>query len=343
MSATRLQARRSVILVALVVILVGVMLMSTAVGTAPIKPWDVAGMIAAKMCPTGLIQHKWPTAHQTIVFQVRLPRITLAALVGGGLATAGATYQGLLQNSMADPYIIGVSAGASLGATLGIILRGKLKTFNLSAITVLAFLGAVVTTFVVYNIARTGGRVPVATLLLAGIAASSLLTAMVSFLMVLSNQSMQEIMYWMMGSLSGRSWSHVTASLPYMAIGGLVILLYSRELNLMLLGDEAARQLGVNVETIKAVLLAAGSLIAAAAVSVSGVIGFVGLIIPHMVRLFTGPDHGILLPTSALTGAVFLVLADTLARTILAPGELPVGIITALAGAPFFLYLLRRQ
>ena len=332
-----------VTIISLLILLVGVVLVSAAIGPAPIAPWDVAKMLLQKLGIGDQGTDRWPRAHTVIVFQVRLPRIVLAALVGGGLAMAGATYQGLLQNSMADPYVIGISAGASLGATLGIILRGKFVFFGLSTVTLMAFAGAVLTTFLVYNIARVGGRVPVATLLLAGIAVSSLLSAMVSFLMVLSSQSMHEIVYWMMGSLSGRSWAHVRASFPYMVIGGAVILFYSRELNLMLLGDEAAQQLGVNVEVVKAVLLTAGSLMAAAAVSVSGVIGFVGLIVPHIVRLLTGPDHRLLLPTTALTGAIFLVVADTLARTILAPAELPVGIITALTGAPFFLYLLRRH
>ena len=325
-------------------LLVGVMVVSAATGPAQIAAMDVAKMLLQRL--PGFSRQEWgswPAAHTVIIFQVRLPRIVLAALVGGGLAMAGATYQGLLQNSMADPYVIGVSAGASVGATLGILLRGKFIFFGLSTVTLMAFAGAVLATFLVYNIARVGGRVPVATLLLAGIAVSSLLSAVVSFLLVLSSQSMHEIVYWMMGSLSGRSWAHVKVSLPYLATGGVVVLFYSRELNLMLLGDEAAQNLGVNVEAVKRVLLTAGSLMAAAAVSVSGVIGFVGLIIPHIVRLLTGPDHRILLPTTALTGAIFLVAADTLARTILAPAELPVGIITALAGAPFFLYLLRRQ
>jgi iron complex transport system permease protein len=321
-----------------------VMIISAAVGPADIAAIDVAKMLLQRF--PGL-RHRhwgdWPLAHSVIVFRVRLPRIVLAALVGGGLAMAGTTYQGLLQNAMADPYIIGVSAGASVGATLGILLRGSFSFLGLSTVTLMAFLGAVITTFLVYNIARVGGKVPVGTLLLAGVAVSSFLSAVVSFLMVLSSQSMHEIVYWMMGSLSGRSWEHVKASLPYLVLGGVEVLFYSRELNLMLLGEESAQNLGVNVERVKAILLTAGSLMAAASVSVSGVIGFVGLIIPHTVRLLTGPDHRILLPAAALVGAIFLVVADTLARTLLAPSELPVGVITALAGAPFFLYLLRRQ
>lgn len=325
-------------------LLVMTMIVSTAVGPANIAAVDVAKMLLERLLGLGNLQWgDWPVAHTAIVFRVRLPRIVLAALVGAGLAMAGATYQGLLQNSMADPYIIGVSAGASVGATLGIILRGTFSFLGLSTVTLMAFLGAVSATFLVYNIARVGGRVPVSTLLLAGVAVSSLLSAIVSFIMVLSSESMHEIVYWMMGSLSGRSWDHVRNSLPYLVLGGLVVLFYARELNLMLLGEEAAQNLGVNVERVKGILLTAGSLMAAAAVSVSGVIGFVGLIIPHTVRLLTGPDHRVLLPAAALVGAIFLVVADTLARTIMAPAELPVGVITALAGAPFFLYLLRRQ
>ncbi|NLA57816.1 MAG: iron chelate uptake ABC transporter family permease subunit [Firmicutes bacterium] len=331
----------TILVLSLLLILAAII--SAAVGPANIAAVDVAKMIVHHLLGVDSKLGNWPLSHKMIVFQVRLPRIVLAVMVGGGLAMAGATYQGLLQNSMADPYIIGVSAGASVGATIGILLRTKYFDFGLSIVTLLAFLGAVLTIFLVYNIARVGGRVPIGTLLLAGVAVSSFFSAVVSFLMVVANQSMPEIVYWMMGSLSGRSWNHVKASLPYLAVGGLVVLFYSRELNILLVGEETAQNLGVNVERVKAILLIAGSLMAAAAVSVSGVIGFVGLIIPHSVRIITGPDHRILLPAAGLVGAIFLVIADTVARTILAPAELPVGVITAIAGAPFFIYLLRRQ
>ena len=327
----------------LVLLLILAAVISAAVGPADIAAADIAQMLLYELLGMEEELDRWPLSHRMIVFQVRLPRIILAVIVGGGLAMAGATYQGLLQNSMADPYIIGVSAGASLGATIAILLRTRYINLGLSFVTLLAFLGAVLTIFLVYNIARVGGRVPIGTLLLAGVAVSSFFSALVSFLMVVANQSMPEIVYWMMGSLSGRSWNHVKASLPYLALGGLVVLFYSRELNILLVGEETAQNLGVNVEQVKAVLLIAGSLMAAAAVSVSGVIGFVGLIIPHSVRIITGPDHRILLPAAGLVGAVFLVIADTAARTILAPAELPVGVITAVTGAPFFVYLLRRQ
>lgn len=343
-SVTGRSQRWVLTLVTLGLLLVIVMAIAAATGPAQIRAVDVAKMLIQRLPGVSTPQQEnWPASHSVIVFRVRLPRIILAAMVGGGLAMAGATYQGLLQNPMADPYIIGISAGASLGAAVGVILRGRFAFFGLSTITLMAFGGALLTAFVVYNIARIGGRVPITTLLLAGVAVSALLSAVVSFLMVSASQSLHEIVYWMMGSLSGRGWAHVRASLPYLAIGGLVVLVYARELNIMLLGEETAENLGVNVELTKVVLLTAGSLMAAAAVSVSGIIGFVGLIIPHTVRLLTGPDHRILLPTTALVGAIFLVVADTIARTILAPAELPVGIITALAGAPFFLYLLRRQ
>ncbi|NLY52136.1 MAG: iron chelate uptake ABC transporter family permease subunit [Firmicutes bacterium] len=333
---------------ALTILVLSLLLVVAAIISAAVGPADIAAVEVAEMILHHLLGmdnrlNNWPMSHRMIVFQVRLPRVVLAVIVGGGLAMAGATYQGLLQNSMADPYIIGVSAGASVGATIGILLRTKYFNFGLSIVTLLAFLGAVLTIFLVYNIARVGGRVPIGTLLLAGVAVSSFFSAIVSFLMVVANQSMPEIVYWMMGSLSGRSWNHVKASLPYLVLGGLVVLFYSRELNILLVGEETAQNLGVNVERVKAVLLIAGSLMAAAAVSVSGVIGFVGLIIPHSVRIVTGPDHRILLPAAGLVGAIFLVIADTLARIILAPAELPVGVITAIAGAPFFIYLLRRQ
>ena len=327
----------TILVLSLLLILAAIV--SAAVGPADIAAVDVAQMILHHLLGMDDQLNKWPMSHKMIVFQVRLPRIVLAVIVGGGLAMAGATYQGLLQNSMADPYIIGVSAG-SVGATIGILLRNKYFAFGLSVVTLLAFVSSTTIFWCIYSSGRRTGahrHTP-----FAGRCQFFLLGNSV-VLDGCSHQSMPEIVYWMMGSLSGRSWNHVKASLPYLVLGGLVVLFYSRELNILLVGEETAQNLGVNVERVKAVLLIAGSLMAAAAVSVSGVIGFVGLIIPHSVRIVTGPDHRILLPAAGLVGAIFLVIADTLARIILAPAELPVGVITAIAGAPFFIYLLRRQ
>lgn len=328
----------------LMVLLLFTITVAATVGPASISAAEVAQMVWWKIFSVPVAEEaRWPGSHEIIVFQVRLPRIVLGAIVGGALAVAGTTFQGLLKNPMADPYIIGVSAGASVGAALGVILRSNFTFLGLSTVSFLAFAGAVVTTFVVYNIARVGNKVPMGTLLLAGVAVGSFLSAIVSFLMVIGNESLHEIVFWLMGSLSAKNWDHVRVVLPYVALGGAVIIFHSRDLNLMLLGEESAQHLGVDVERAKAILLTASSLMAAAAVSVSGIIGFVGLIIPHAVRLLTGPDHRILLPAAGLVGAIFLVFADTVARTVLAPTELPVGVITAMCGAPFFLYLLRKR
>lgn len=289
----------------------------------------------------GLVTPSWSIAEETIVYQIRLPRILLGASVGAALAIAGATMQGLFKNPMADPFIIGISSGAALGASLAIVLGAD--AFGIYAIPLMAFLGATTAAFVVYNIARVGGKVPVETLLLAGIAVGAFLSAATSFMMYISGERLHQIILWMMGGLWVSNWAQVQMALPLICAGMLALYLFAKDLNVMLLGEEPAQHLGIGVESLKKIVLVCASLVTAVAVSVSGLIGFVGLIIPHMVRILTGPDHRILLPASALVGSIFLVWADTLARTIITPTELPVGIITALFGAPFFVYLLRTR
>ncbi|MEK9150066.1 MAG: iron chelate uptake ABC transporter family permease subunit, partial [Candidatus Desantisbacteria bacterium] len=243
----------------------------------------------------------------------------------------------------AEPYVLGMSSGAALGASLAIVL-GAGKIFGSLSIPALAFIGATITIFVVYNIARTEGKVPTETLLLAGIAVGFFLYAVVSFLkLIASNESLRDVTLWLMGSFALSTWADVKmVILPL--LGGIgVLYLLSRELNILQFGEETALHLGIEVETVKRILLVASALVTAVSVSVSGIIGFVGLIIPHMVRLIIGPDHRILLPASVLCGAIFLVLCDTLARTISYPIEIPIGIITAAIGAPYFVYLLRRR
>ncbi len=284
-----------------------------------------------------------PDGIATIVLDVRLPRIILAGLVGGALATAGATYQGLFRNPLADPYLIGVAQGASLGAIVGFLLPTTLPGMGMGVIPVFAFLGAVLSTTVVYLLARVGKTLPATTLILAGVALGALLGSIVSYLIISSGDKMHGIIFWLMGSFSLSQWSDIRFVLPYIAIGTGVILLYARQLNIVQLDEEQAQQLGVNVETLKLVLLAAATLITAASVSFVGTIGFVGIIVPHAVRLIWGPDHRSLLPLSVLCGAIFLILADMLARTVQAPTEIPIGVITAIFGTPFFLYLLRRR
>lgn len=276
---------------------------------------------------------------ETIVRRIRLPRIVLAAVVGFGLAAAGTVMQGFFRNPMADPSIIGVSAGAAVGAVAFIVLPVA-NLYGLG-LQLAAFSGALIAAFVVYAIATTNGRTPVATLLLAGIAIQTFLGAVVSYLILHSGDSMEQAVYWLMGRLHASSWTDVGLSLPFVLGFYIVLSLYTRDLNVLLLGEDEAATLGISVERTKRVLLAASSIVTAAAVAVAGVIGFVGLIVPHAMRLLVGPDHRILLPTSALAGASFLVVTDTFART--GPVEVPVGIVTAALGAPFFLYLLRKR
>jgi len=272
-----------------------------------------------------------------IVRRIRLPRVALAAVVGFALASAGTVMQGFFRNPMADPSIIGVSSGAAVGAvaTIALSISGSF------GIQLSAFLGAVATAFVVYLVATEAGRTPVTTLLLAGVAVQTFLGAVTSFLLLHAGQDLERAIYWLMGNLDNAAWDEVAVTVPVAVGGFLVLLAYARDLNVLLLGEEDAHTLGVDVERTKRVLLAVSSVVTAAAVAVAGVIGFVGLVVPHVVRLLVGPDHRVLLPTSAVAGAIFLVATDTLARS--AAATLPVGVVTAAVGAPFFLFLLRKR
>lgn len=326
----------------LAVLLVAVMVLATAAGSVKIPLGTVFQVLISKL-PLVDITPTWTNAISTIVLEIRLPRVILAGLVGAALATAGATYQGLFRNPLADPYLIGVAQGASLGAVIGFLLPISWHGFGLGIVPLLAFTGALISTAIVYLLARVGRTLPVTTLILAGVALGALWGSIVSYLIISSGEKMHGIIFWLMGSFSLSQWSEVGVVLPYVAVGTAVILLYARLLNVMQLDEEQAQQLGVSVERLKLVLLAAATLITAASVSFVGTIGFVGIIIPHAVRLVWGADHRFLLPLSVLTGAVFLIMADLIARTVLAPTEIPIGVITAVCGAPFFLYLLRRR
>jgi len=269
-----------------------------------------------------------------LMFDVRLPRILGAALVGGGLAVAGCAMQGLFRNPMADPYLLGTSSGGSLGAAIAIVFLGGAFT------PVFAFIGAILVTVVVYFAAKRNGRVSIENLLLTGIAMCFLLSAMLSFIVYLSGNGMQEVMFFTMGGLWNVYWSSVLVGLLIL-VGAILLFFFSRDLNILSLGEEEAVHMGVSTEKTKRWLLLISAFITAIAVSIGGCIGFVGLLIPHIVRLITGPNHKILLPASFIAGAILLVLADTLARSF--PTEIPVGIITAFFGVPFFIYLLRKR
>jgi len=280
---------------------------------------------------------------ETIVWDIRLPRVILAGVVGAALAVAGATYQGLFRNPLADPYLIGVAQGAALGAVIGFLLPISAIGLGIGIVPLLAFTGALLSVAIVYGLARVGKTLPVTTLILAGVALGALLGAIVAYLAITSEQQIHSIMFWLSGSFSLSQWTEVQIVLPIVVVGTAVILLFARSLNIMQLDEEQAQQLGINVERLKLILLISATLTTAAAVSFVGIIGFVGIIIPHAVRLIWGPDYRFLLPLSVLVGAIFLIIADIVARTVAAPSEIPIGIITALCGAPFFLYLLRRR
>lgn len=271
---------------------------------------------------------------RTILLDLRLPRALLAAAVGACLSGAGVAFQALLRNPLADPYVVGASAGAALGAALAIIL-------GMSAVLPLAaFLGALAAMAFIVRLARVGGALPVDTFLLAGVVVGSFLWSLVSFLLTLARQDMPRIVFWLMGTVQDARWSQFPMILPYLALGLGGLYWASLSLNLLTLGEEAAIPLGLPAERAKLGVLLGATLLTAAAVSVSGLIGFLGLIVPHLCRGLVGPDHRLLLPAAALGGASFLVLCDTLARTALPGQELPVGVITALVGAPFFFWLL---
>jgi iron complex transport system permease protein len=280
---------------------------------------------------------------ETIILDIRLPRIFLAGLVGAALAVAGATYQGLFRNPLADPYLLGVASGAGLGATIAMFIPFTLAWMSFGAVPLFAFIGAIGAVAVVYLLARVGKTLPTTTLILAGVAISALLASINSYLMTISGEELHGIVFWLLGGLYLTKWSEVWTVLPCVLAGLAVIWIHARPLNVMQLDEEQAQQLGINVERVKLILLAAATFITSSAICFTGLIGFVGILIPHAVRLIWGPDYRFLLPLSTLVGAIFLILADTLARTIIPPTEVPVGIITAICGAPFFLYLLRRR
>ncbi len=328
--------RAVVVLLALAGVLVLACVAGAAFGAVPVAARDVVDAVAAVLRGAPL------TPMQSLVVDLRLPRVVLAALVGACLAAAGTLYQALFRNALADPYILGVSSGAGLGAALAFAITGT-GTLALIAPPLAAFVGALLTILLVASLATRRGVMDTLSLLLAGVAVSYTLAALTSFVLVVRREQMSRIVFWMMGGLQGATWAQVGIVAVMLAAGLAVPLVFARELNIMLLGDERAGELGVEVERVKRIILGAASLVVSAAVSVSGLIGFVGLMTPHAARLVLGPDHRLLLPASVLSGAIVMVLADLIARVVLAPVELPVGIVTALAGGPVFVWLLVRS
>src|SRR5439155_15214409 len=329
------------ILAVLVAMLLASFLLAVAVGTVWISPWTSVRVIAWKLGFTGRPAGV-AVSTEVILLQLRLPRVVLAAVVGAALAASGAVFQGLFRNPLADPAIIGVSSGAALGAIAVIVFAGSgaLAAFG---VPLAAFAGALLTAFLVYRLARIGPSVHVATLLLAGIAVAAVISSAMSLVMSFAGQQVRDIYAWLLGGLVGQGWNAIGAVVPLVALGLVAAALTAHDLNLLSLGEERAAQLGVEVMRVKRRTIGVGALLAACAVSVAGVIGFVGLMTPHLLRLVVGADHRRLLPAVLLAGPTLLILADLVARTVLSPQELPVGIVTALLGGPFFLFLLRRE
>jgi iron complex transport system permease protein len=314
-------------------------LLSIAIGSVFIAPADLGRVLVDRLggTPPGNLE-----TFDFIIFSIRLPRTALVALTGAALGMSGAAYQGLFRNPLADPYLIGVASGAGLGAVLAMSIRWPYSFWGLMAIPLAAFAAGMLTVFVVYSLARVGRTVPTTNLILAGVAFSSFATALTSFLMLRSTGEVRRALGWLLGGASQAGWDAVLGILPYLLIGFVLLLGSGHALNLLQFGDDQAQQLGLPVARTKTIILIAASLVTAAAVAFSGIIGFVGLIVPHVIRLWFGADYRRLLPLSLIGGAGALLVMDVLARIVLAPQELPVGIVSALAGAPFFLWVLRR-
>ncbi len=324
-----------------------VLLAGVALGSVGVDAGDTLRVIGRRL---GLpVPVTWPASTETIIWELRLPRVLSAMLVGAGLACSGTVFQALLRNPLADPYIIGTAAGASLGAVTGILLPMLLPALAIGAgtawlglgvVQLLAFVGGVASVLLVYSVARSAGRAPIVTLLLTGYAVSSVLAAAVALLMFLSGRALASIFGWLMGALGGAGWAELALAAPLVGVAFVLLLVRWRALNLLLLGERQAEHLGLDVEREKLRLTVVASLATSAVVAIAGTIGFVGLVVPHLLRLAIGPDHRLLLPASLLFGASLLALADLAARLA---GGVPVGVVTALIGAPFFLWLLRRS
>lgn len=336
-SSNLLDSRRSaswpLLVGGLVVLLLGVTALAIRWGAVDLSTRQFLDLITGQAAAS---------TEAAILWEIRLPRVLLALLAGVGLAAAGVTWQGVLRNPLADPYLIGVSAGGALGAGLAIFWKGGMP-LGAQAIPISAFVGSLLALGVVWGISGRGARFSVERMLLAGVAVGSFLSAILSMLLFWNQESLTTLYFWMLGSFSGRTWEDLWLALPYLSVGLVMLFWQLRHLNVLQLGSERARALGVDTVIVQRWLIVGASLATAAVVAVCGMIGFVGLVVPHLTRLLVGPDLRKVLPTSCLLGAMLLVGADLAARTLWAPAEMPVGVLTALLGAPFFLYLIARE
>lgn len=319
------------------VMLAGAFLLSIAVGSVFIPPGELVKIFLGQ--PSSFSQ---ASTFRVIVLDLRLPRTLLLLLVGAALSGSGAAFQGLFRNPLADPYLIGVASGAGLGAVIAMSFKMPGGPLGLMGVPLAALIGASLTVLLVYELARVGRTLPTTNLILAGVAASSFTTAATSFIMINATGEIRRALIWMLGGSTLTGWQPVFAALPYIIIGLGILLTMGHSLNVLQFGDEQAEQLGIKVMRTRELIILAASVSTAAAVAFAGVIGFVGLIVPHLVRLLWSNDYRRILPLSMLGGASLLLVSDVIARVVMAPQELPVGIITALAGAPFFFWVLRR-
>lgn len=325
-----------------ILLLLLALLLSIVVGSVFIPPAALVELFRVQAAGLEMPATLKPFA--TILFALRLPRTVLMAITGAALAGSGAAYQGLFRNPLADPYTIGVASGAGLGAIMVMSRQnaGQSSPFGLFTMPLAALVAALVTVWIVYSLARVGRALPSTNLILAGVAVSSFATALTSFLMFGATGELRRALAWLMGGSNMSGWQPVLAELPYVVLGLGILMTMGHALNVMQVGDEQAQQLGLPVDRVRRWVVFAASLATAAAVSFAGIIGFIGLVVPHVVRMACGSDYRRILPLSIMSGAALLLFADVLARVVMAPQEIPVGIITALCGAPFFLWLLRR-
>lgn len=321
-------------------LLSAVMVIATLYGTVAVDPAVVLQVLAYKLGLHFIGAH-FSVIDESVVWSIRLPRVLAAALVGGALGVAGTLFQGVLRNPLADPYVIGTSAGAQLGVAISLAVPVQFVVLGFGPIQAAAFIGAVLTVGFVYTLARTAGRTPIVTLLLAGFVVSSFLISATSFLMITTNR-VSQVTLWTMGGIDISRYQQLAFTGPCVLIGVALAMLMAPRLDVILLGEEQARHLGVRVERVKVAAILLGSLLTGLAVALAGVVAFVGLVVPHAARLIFGPSHRTLVPSAAIGGAIFVVLVDLIARTVVAPTEIPLGIMTAVVGAPFFLHLLRR-
>lgn len=325
--------KNRLILLLLFTALLGSILAAAATGAVKIEFKEIVDILT----------NRTDTVNSSILIDIRLPRIILAGIIGAGLAAVGGVMQGIFKNPLVDSYTLGMSSGAALGAVISIITGLNISILGIETTGVFAFIGAICTLFFVYSLAYTRRRMSINSLLLAGVAVSYFLASVISFMMMLNHDKIEHIVFWTMGSLSMATWNKVLVSVIFILPALAVLMLYTRELNILAMGEDSAHHLGVNTSKLKNILLVTCSIIVGSVVSTGGTIAFLGLVAPHIIRILCGSDNKIVIPYSALLGSILLIVSDTIGRILIQPVDIPVGVMTSIMGGPFFIFLLRRQ